>query len=482
MADEKTKNATRNPLRWKRQNAWIGLASDDEQAMESYCRDYLDFLSTVKTEREAHDSAVDVAEQAGFRNLDDIYKGTGTLVPGDKVYRSWRGKTLLLAHVGRRPMKEGVRIVGGHTDAPRLDSKPNPIYEDSELVLLDTHYYGGIKKYQWVTLPLAIHGVVIKQDGTKVSVVIGEAEDEPVFTVTDLLPHLGKEQQKKSMTEGVPGENLNVLIGSRPLKDTEEKETVKENILRLLHETYDICEEDFASAELEIVPAGRARELGLDRSMMLGYAHDDRVCAYAALRALLDLAEIPKFTSITLLCDKEEIGSVGATGMESAFFENTIADLVFRIEKPYSDLLYRRCLENSEMISADVSAVHDPNYPDVSAPNDNMAKMNCGIVLSKYTGSRGKSHASEASAEFMARIRSIFNAAGVAWQTGELGKVDVGGGGTIAMFLAKHGMDVLDAGVGLLSMHAPWEVAGKLDAYMTYKGYKAFLADTTREG
>lgn len=468
-------SAAKSPWGWERENGWKAVSDEDRQRLEAYCTDYLEFVSTAKTEREAHDIAVASARQAGFRDIAGIDAAASTLQPGDKVYRSCRGKTLLLAHIGTRPLTDGVHVVGGHTDAPRLDGKPKPLYEDSELVLLDTHYYGGIKKYQWVTMPLAIHGTVVRRDGSKVRIVIGEDERDPVFVVTDLLPHLGREQAKKSMAEGIPGENLNVLLGSMPRNDAVGKQAVKENILAILHESYGIDEEDLASAELEIVPAGRARELGLDRSMLLSYAHDDRVCAYAALRAILDVEATPDFTGIVLLCDKEEIGSVGATGMESVFFENSMAELLARTDGSDGGLALRRCLEKSRMLSADVSAVHDPNYPDVSAPNDNMAKMNCGMVVHKYGGSRGKSHSSEADAEFMALVRSIFAQNGVVWQTGELGKVDLGGGGTIAMFLAKYGMDVVDAGVGLLSMHAPWEVAGKLDTYMAYKGYKAFL-------
>jgi len=463
------------PFRWQRDNGWIRVTAAEKKRIETYCRGYLDFVSRAKTEREAYDIALGLLTQAGFKNIDEIPEKKGVLKPGDKVFRGCRGKTLMAARIGERPMTEGLRMIGAHTDAPRLDSKPSPLYEDSEMALLDTHYYGGIKKYQWVTMPLAIHGVVVKQDGAKVEIKIGEDPADPVFVITDLLPHLAQEQVKKNLSEGVTGEGLNVLLGSIPVKDRKVKEAVKQNLLQFLHDQYGIEEEDFASADLEVVPAGPARELGLDRSMILGYGQDDRVCAYAGLRALLDSPERPRFTSVLLLCDKEEIGSVGATGMESVFFENTVASLLARAAEQYTDLLLRKTLENSRMISADVSAVHDPNYPEVSAPNNNMAKLNGGVVVSKYTGSRGKSHSSEASAEFMAVVRRIFNQAKVIWQPGELGRVDLGGGGTIAMFLAKYGIDVVDCGVGLLSMHAPWEVAAKLDAYMAYKGYKAFL-------
>ncbi len=471
MAENKTSSEN---LGWKREAAWDKIPPQERAQLERYCRDYLEFLTLAKTERESHDLAVDLARKAGYR---DFAKISGELPPGTRLYRSCRGKTAMLVHIGRRPLCEGLHIIGGHTDAPRLDAKPVPLYEDSSIALLDTHYYGGIKKYQWVTMPLALHGVVVKENGKTIPITIGEAADDPVLVITDILPHLGKEQAKKTMAEGITGEGLNVLLGSIPAEKTEndkESNRVKLNILRLLKERYDICEEDLASAELELVPAGAARELGLDRSMLLGYGHDDRICSYAALRALLDLDQTPEYTSIVLLCDKEEIGSVGATGMDSTFFENSVAELLNLQEPTYSDLLLRRCLEKSRMLSADVNALHDPNYPSVSSPN-NMAALNAGVVLCKYTGSRGKSGSSEASAEFTAEIRRIFNGAGVVWQTGELGKVDEGGGGTIALFLARYGMDVIDCGVGLLSMHAPWEVAGKLDTYMAYKGYGAFL-------
>lgn len=478
----KTKKKTDVPetVLWKRENAWPKITATEKRLLEAYCGDYITFSSSAKTEREAYDRGVELACKAGFRELQERLAGAGSLQPGDCVYRGCRGKTLMLVRIGKRPMEDGLRIVGGHTDAPRLDAKPNPIYQDSDLVLLDTHYYGGIKKYQWVTLPLALHGVIVKQDGTSVSIAIGEKPGDPVFTITDLLPHLGAEQAKKTLADGISGEGLNVLLASRPADkqhdDPDIKDKVKLNVLQLLYSQYGIQEEDFASAELELVPAGPARELGLDRSMILGYAHDDRICAYAALRALLDQSQTPEYTAVVLLCDKEEIGSVGATGMDSKFFENTVAELLAGSAQPASELMLRRCLENSKMLSADVSVLHDPNYPDVSSPN-NMAAMNAGVVVNKYTGSRGKSGSSDASAEFMAQVRRVFAADNVIWQMGELGKVDVGGGGTIALFLARYGMDVVDCGVGLLSMHAPWEVAGKLDTYMAYKAYKAFLSD-----
>ncbi|MCK5803751.1 MAG: aminopeptidase [Lentisphaeria bacterium] len=463
-------------LLWKRENAWPTLKKTEKRAVEEYCRNYIGFLSAAKTERKAYAISVAEAEKRGFVSLEKIQAEGRCLEPGMKIYRGCREKTLLLAVVGEEPLEAGLHIVGGHIDSPRLDAKPYPLYEDAELALLDTHYYGGIKKYQWVAMPLALHGVVVKQNGDKVEISIGEDPSDPVFVITDLLPHLGKEQAKKTLSEGITGEGLNVLFGSLPSTDKDAKEKVKANVLSLLHDTYGIVEEDFASAELELVPAGPARELGLDRSMILGYGHDDRVCAYGGLQALFDLKETPRHTAIVLLCDKEEIGSVGATGMDSTFFENSIAEMIALEEGGFSGLTLRRCLESSRMLSADVNMLHDPLYADVSSPN-NTAKMNGGVVLAKYTGSRGKSGSSEASAEFMADLRRVFNEAKVVWQTGELGKVDGGGGGTIAMFLARYGMDVVDCGVGLLSMHAPWEVASKLDTYMAYKAYKAFLAD-----
>lgn len=480
MAKRKPKSVVSDAdLLWKRENAWPQIKASERRRIEAYCADYLAFLSQAKTEREAYRIALDLAGRNGYRDLD---AAAAPLTAGARLYRGRGGKVLMLAVLGRRPLSEGVQIVGAHTDAPRLDAKPYPLYEDSELALLDTHYYGGIKKYQWVTMPLAIHGTVVKENGDAVSICIGEAPDDPVFVITDLLPHLGKEQAQKKMSEAITGENLNVLAASIPAPATGKgdagKDRVKMNLLRLLQKRYGIREQDFASAELEIVPAGPARELGFDRSMLLGYAQDDRVCAYAGLRALIDMGDTPEHTCILLLCDKEEIGSKGATGMDSTFFENGVAELIAATEgETGAGLTLRRCLERSRMLSADVNVLHDPNYADVSSPN-NMAVMNAGVVIGKYTGARGKSGSSEASAEFMAELRRSFNRNHVVWQTGELGKVDLGGGGTIAMFLARYGMDVVDCGVGLLSMHAPWEVSGKLDTYMAYKAYRTFFTAT----
>ena len=455
------------------QNGWEDLTKREEKNLEKYCSEYIEFLTKAKTERLAYDESVKLATQYGYVPIGDKKK----LKSGDKVYIGSGGKTIMLVRIGNKPLTDGLRIVGGHTDAPRLDSKPIPIYEEGGVVLLDTHYYGGIRKYHWVSSTLAIHGVVVKQDGSKVVISIGEDLSDPIFTITDLLPHLAAKQSKKPLGSAISGEGLNVLLGSRPIagKKSDKKNSIKKNILKILNEKYGITEEDFVSAELEIVPAGPARELGLDRSMIAGYGHDDRVCAYAGLRAALDIEEVPAYTSVVLMCDKEEIGSEGNTGMNSYFFENTIAEIMALENSKSLNLDVRRCLSRSKMLSADVCCLHDPNYPEVSAPNGNMAKINYGCVVVKYTGARGKSGASDASAEFVGEIRTIFNDANVCWQVGLLGKVDEGGGGTIAKFMARYGMEVIDCGVGLFGMHSTVEVAGKLDIYMTYKGYKAFF-------
>lgn len=452
-----------------RENSWCRLSESEKKAVEVYAHDYMKFLSDGKTERETYELSVKMLELDGFVPLKN---SKASLVPGTKLFLGTRQKILFAAHVGRRPLTDGFRILGAHIDAPRLDLKPAPLYQDSNLALFDTHYYGGIKKYQWVALPLAMHGSIVKTDGSVIHISIGEKENEPVFVINDLLPHLGKEQIKKTMDEAITGEGLNILIGSDPIDDEEAKDRVKLNVLQILNTQFKITEEDFASAEIEFVPAGRARELGIDRSMILGYGQDDRICAYASLRALLDIDK-PEYTSVVLLCDKEEIGSYGATGMESTFFENAARELLHcaGIE---SERELRACLERSKMISADVHSLHDPNYPEVSSPH-NMAELNAGVVLQKYTGSGGKYNASEASAEFMAEMRNMLNDGGVFWQSAELGKVDGGGGGTIALYMARHGMDVVDCGPGLFSMHAPYETCGKLDAYMSYKCYKTFL-------
>ena len=381
-------------------------------------------------------------------------------------------KALLIFRIGEKPVTEGMRFLGAHIDSPRMDLKQNPLYENTNLALLETHYYGGIKKYQWVTLPLALHGVIAKKNGEVMNICIGEDPEDPVFGVSDLLIHLAAKQMSKKVSEAVTGENLNVLVGSRPLAGTEEKETVKANILALLAEKYGITEEDFISAEIEVVPAGPARDYGLDRSMIMGYGQDDRVCAYPSFRAILDEGT-PQYTSVCLLTDKEEIGSVGATGMHSRFYENTVAELM-NVLGCYSELNLRRTLAHTKVLSSDVSAAFDPNYPDVMEKN-NAAFFGCGPVFNKYTGSRGKSGSNDANAEYIAWLRACMDDADIRYQTSELGKVDEGGGGTIAYILANLGMEVIDFGVAVLNMHAPWEITSKADIYETYLAYRAFL-------
>lgn len=435
---------------------------------------YINFMSNCKTERECVDEFIKIAEDNGYKNINDLIAENRKLNPGDKVYANNMGKTLAMFVIGNEPFEKGLSILGAHVDSPRLDLKQNPLYEDADLALFDTHYYGGIKKYQWVTLPLAIHGVIAKKSGEVVKVVIGEDENDPVVGISDLLIHLAGNQMDKKLAKGVEGEDLNVLIGSMPIKDKEAKNRVKQNILRLLNDKYGIDEEDFVSAELEVVPAGRARHYGLDKSMVMAYGHDDRVCAYTSFEAILKV-ENPSKTCVALLVDKEEIGSVGATGMHSKFFENVVAE-VMNLSGDYNELKLRRTLTNSKMLSSDVSAAFDPNYPSV------MEKRNCayfgkGVVFNKYTGARGKSGSNDASAEYMGEIRDIMEKHNVSWQTAELGKVDEGGGGTIAYILAEYGMNVIDCGVAVQNMHAPWEVVSKADVYETMRAYCAFLKE-----
>ena len=458
----------------KRENAVGRLSAQEAAECAAYAEDYVGYLGIAKTERRAYAEAVRRIEALGFRELSTFE----TLKPGDKVYRGYHGKTLMAAVIGQEPVANGINVIGGHTDAPRIDLKPVPICEKGGLAYFDTHYYGGIKKFHWLVHPLALYGVIVKPDGTKVEVAIGDEPGDPVFQITDILPHFGAEQSGKKVSEAFDPEDMDVLIGSAPEPgaDKDAKETVKRNILRLLAERYGVTEEDFLSAELELVPAGMPRDLGLDRSMITGYGHDDRVCAYAGLRALMDLPAAPRRTGMVLLCDKEEIGSVGATGMDSTFFENSVAELIARQDTPRPELAVRRALEASRMLSADVCAASDPHFPNADSTG-NMAKMNAGGCLIKYTGARGKSGASDARAEFIADLRRIFAKDGVVWQAGELGRCEKGGGGTIALYLARYGMDVVDFGVPLFNMHAPWETASKLDCYMTYRAYRAFLAD-----
>lgn len=480
----------------ERENAWKSYTDQDKTELTELCEGYKSFLSQCKTERLATKRAIELASAAGYAPLAETIAEKRALKPGDKVWIDNYGKAILLVQIGTNDIEVGVNILGAHIDSPRLDLKQNPLYEASDFVLLDTHYYGGIKNYQWVALPLALKGVVAKKDGTVVDISLGDDPADPVFCVTDLLPHLGAEQMKKNGREVVEGESLDVLFGSEPLivEDAEEtteakpvkkeqtyeeqiastaqKEAVRAHIMQLLLERYGIEEEDFLSAEIEVVPAGDARDCGLDRSMVIGYGQDDRVCAYTSLVAQLAI-EDPARTAVCILVDKEEIGSVGATGMTSAFFENTMAEILNLMGKQ-GDLALRRCLANSSMLSSDVSAAFDPSYASVFEPK-NSAYCGRGLVFNKYTGSGGKSGSNDANAEYMAALRKVMDDAGVKYQTAELGRVNAGGGGTIAYIPAKYGMNVIDSGVAVLSMHSPWEVTSKADIYEAYKGYKAFL-------
>lgn len=457
----------------ERTNAWKKYQDEDKRkAVYDFAEGYRIFLSENKTERECATFFVEEVKRAGFENLDEVIAAGKTLKAGDKVYAMNKKKMVAAFVIGKRPVSEGMRILGAHIDSPRLDLKQNPLYEDTDMALLDTHYYGGVKKYQWVTLPLALHGVIAKKDGSVINVCVGEKEDDPVFGVSDLLIHLSSEQLDKKASKVIEGEDLNVLVGSIPLESEDEKECVKANVLRILCEQYDIEEEDFLSAEIEVVPAGKARDYGFDRSMIMGYGHDDRVCAYPSLAAIAEVSDV-EYTSVCLLVDKEEIGSVGATGMESRFFENTVAE-VMALTGETSALLLRRALRNSKALSSDVSAAYDPNYPSVMEKK-NAAYFGRGIVFNKYTGARGKSGSNDASAEYVAEMRKVMDDADVCFQTAELGKVDAGGGGTIAYILGNLDMQVIDSGVAVLNMHAPWEIISKVDLYEAYKGYVAFL-------
>lgn len=454
-----------------RKCAWNSYDEAKRKEVFALAEDYKQFISECKTERECVKQAIALAEANGYVDLETLIKEGKTLKVNDKVYANNMGKTLVLFHIGEEPLENGMNILGAHVDSPRLDVKQVPLYEDSELAMLDTHYYGGIKNYQWVTLPLAIHGVIAKKDGSVIDVCIGEDENDPVVGISDLLIHLSAEQMSKTASKVIEGEDLNVTVGSIPLQD-EEKDAVKANVLHILKERYDMEEDDFLSCELEVVPAGKARDYGLDRSMVMGYGHDDRICAYTSLRALLEEGNIQR-TAVCLLVDKEEVGSIGATGMQSKFFENTVAEVLDRMGE-YSELKVRRALKNSKMLSSDVSAAYDPNYASVMEKN-NAAFFGKGIVFNKYTGSRGKGGCNDANAEYLAALRAIMDAEGVFFQTAELGKVDAGGGGTIAYILAQYDMDVIDSGIALHNMHAPWEIASKADIYEATKAYKAFL-------
>ena len=462
----------------ERRNAWLSYKEAEETEMEKLAKAYREFLDKGKTERECVAEIVKEAEAAGYESLESKLEKGEKIKAGDKVYAVGMKKIVALFHVGTEELSGGMSILCAHIDSPRLDIKQNPLYEDTDLAYLDTHYYGGVKKYQWVTLPLAMHGVVAKKDGSIVEISIGEDAEDPVLYITDLLIHLSGKQLQKKAAEVIEGEMLDILIGSRPLAelpDDSKKDAVKQNVLKILNEKYGIEEEDFLSAELEIVPAGKARDCGLDRSMIAAYGQDDRVCAYTSLAAMLEMEETPKRTGCCLLVDKEEIGSVGATGMQSRFFENSVAELLDGMGC-YSELALRRALRNSSMLSSDVSAGFDPAYGE-AFEKKNAAYLGRGIVLNKFTGARGKSGSNDANAEYVARVRRIFDDHNVAFQTAELGKVDFGGGGTIAYIAALYGMEVIDSGVAVLSMHAPWEVTSKADVYEAYKAYKAFLLD-----
>lgn len=458
----------------ERRNAWKTYTQEQLKELDQINDRYKVCLDEGKTERECIRLTVKEIEKQGYRNLNDI---KGSLKTGDKVYAVCMGKSIAMFRIGKEPLENGMNILGAHIDSPRIDVKQNPLYENEELAYLDTHYYGGIKKYQWVTLPLALHGVIVKTDGTIQEVSIGEKEEDPVFVVTDLLIHLAGKQMEKKASVVIEGEKLDLLIGSRPLEkeerlDESEKEAVKANVMRILTDYYDMEEEDFLSAELEIVPAGKARDCGIDRSMILAYGQDDRVCAFTSLFAMLDVEEVVR-TSCCILVDKEEIGSVGATGMHSRFFENVVAELVALTEGE-SELKVRRALQNSRMLSSDVSAAYDPMYAEAFEKRS-AAFFGKGLVFNKFTGARGKSGSNDANAEYLAEIRRAMNTEDISYQFAELGKVDIGGGGTIAYIMANYGMEVIDSGVAVLSMHAPWEVTSKADVYEAYRGYKSFL-------
>ena len=457
----------------KKELPWSTYSEAEKQALETLSKGYIEFLTKCKTERESVREIIRQAEAAGYEDLEKIVREGRALAPGAKVYQAYMKKAVALFHVGTEPLENGLAILGAHIDTCRLDVKQNPLYEDGGLGYLDTHYYGGIKKYQWVTLPLALHGVIVKKDGTALDIVIGEEASDPTFCVTDLLVHLSQEQLKKSADKVVEGEKLDVLVGTLPLFG-EEKEAVQKNILHLLREKYGIEEEDFLSAELSFVPAGAAREMGFDRSMILGYGQDDRVCSYTSLAAMLE-SKAPKRTACCLLVDKEEIGSVGATGMRSHFFENMLAELMNALGQ-YSELSVRRALASSKMLSSDVSSGYDALYAE-AFDKRNVAHLGRGMVFNKFTGSRGKSGSNDANAEYLGELRAMLDKHGVRYQSAELGKVDLGGGGTIAYIMALYGMQVIDSGVAVLSMHAPWEVTSKVDIYEVKKGYAAFLAE-----
>lgn len=459
-----------NSLAYNRKIVWEYLNGQEKQLAMSIGEDYKQFIRKAKTERETVRLIRDFAKNSGFKDLCNIQ---GALKPGDKVYSVVREKSILMAVIGKQHLTDGANIIGAHVDSPRLDLKVHPLYENDGMALIKTHYYGGIKKYHWLAIPLALHGVIFLQNGKKVNICLGEEDNDPVLTITDILPHLAKDQLDKKLSEAFPGESLNALIGSLPSNDKEVKERVKESILVLLNEKYGIIEEDFVSAELELVPAFAPRDIGLDRSMIGAYGQDDRVCAYAQMLAINDVNN-PNRTTIGLFVDKEEIGSVGNTGMQSSIFADFMAELIARSSDYYNELMLRRAMNSSRALSADVNAGLDPNFEEVMEKN-NAARLGCGLVLTKYTGAGGKKGANDAHAEYMSLVRNILNQHNVIWQTGELGKVDQGGGGTIAYMLANYGIDIVDCGVALFGMHSPFEVSHKADIYMMYRGYLAFF-------
>ncbi len=474
MEENKTEGQKlQEALLYKTKNSWEKLSEEEITEAFKFCEGYKNFLNAGKTEREFTSAAVDEARKKGFVSLDEINESNIILSPGMKIYQVIRKKALILSVIGERPIEDGVNIIGAHIDSPRIDLKQNPVYEDTELIFLKTHYYGGIKKYQWVTIPLALHGVIAKQNGEVLSIKIGEDEGDPVFTITDLLPHLAADQMQKKMSEAIKGEELNLLFGSIPYKDEKVKEKVKLNILKLLNEKYGMTEEDFISAELEIVPAFKAHDVGLDRSMVGAYGQDDRVCAYGALEAILGTEDTEK-TAVCILTDKEEIGSVGNTGAESNLFESFMALLCSSLSNNDSPIILNKCLANSKMLSADVNPGVDPNFDGVQ-DKKNASYLGKGIVIQKYTGVRGKVGGSDANAEYIGYLRKLFNENNIIWQSGELGKVDQGGGGTIAQYMANLGIEVIDCGVAILSMHSPFEITSKIDIYINYKANMVFF-------
>lgn len=469
MSEKSKGKMLQDELFLKRKNTWEHVEEDEFNKIFQMGEDYKEFLNVGKTERKATKEIIRRAEKKGFKPLEKILETGKKIKAGDKIYFNNKNKGVALFVIGKEDMEKGMNIIGSHIDSPRLDLKQAPLYEDSNLALLKTHYYGGIKKYQWVSIPLSLHGIVIKKNGEEIEVEIGEDEKDPVFLITDLLIHLAKDQMAKTLDEGIAGEGLNIIAGSIPYKEKDLDNKIKLNILNTLYQKYGITESDFLTAEIEAVPSGKARDIGLDRGLISSYGHDDRVCAYTSLKAILDM-EIPERTSVGLFVDKEEIGSVGSTGMHSQFFENAVAEI---LGKDSNLIKFKRTLSNSRMLSADVAAGFDPNYPEAFEKN-NSAVVGNGISLIKYTGSRGKGGSNDANAEFIGYVSRIFDENKVVWQTGELGKTDQGGGGTIAYILANYGMDVVDCGVPVLSMHAPYEIVSKGDVYETYKGYKYF--------